>query len=41
MEKESEVNAEAQDDRAIIWDLDDTMHFQGALELFDVGPCVQ
>lgn len=41
MEKESEVNAEAQDDLAIIWDLDDTMHLQGALELFDVGPCVQ
>ena len=43
MEKESKVNAEAhvQDDLAVIWDLDDTIDFQGALEHFDVGPCVQ
>ena len=41
MEKEGKVDAEAQDVLTIIGDLDNTIDFQGALELFDVRLCVQ
>lgn len=41
VDKEDKVDAEAQDAFTIIGDFDNTIDLQGALELFDVRPCVQ